>query len=446
MAREFKDSGIEWIGQIPKEWEVCRLKNVGYLYGGLTGKAGDDFNVGDEDTSYMLYIPFTNIFNNDTINPDQLFKVKIESGEVQNLVQKGDLLFLMSSEDFDGVGKPAIMEEQVENLGLNSFCKGMRVTNSETNSKYLFYLLSSHLLRELVRQEAKGFIRINLRQDRLSCCPVFLPSLTEQQKIADYLDKVCSEVDEMVAIQETMIEELKAYKQSVITEAVTKGLNPNAPMRNSGIDWIGEIPEHWELGRLKHVCKINGRIGFRGYTSEDLVSEGEGAYTIGGKHISRNVIDLSNPDYLSWDKYYESPEIMVKKGDMVIAQRGTLGRVALIREEIGPATINPSLVLLNNISNNAIYLYWWLCSSSISVKIDLLNTSTAVPMISQKQIENLELLLPPLAEQRAIAAYLDTKCSEIDSLIALKQAKIEELKEYKKSVIYEYVTGKKEVV
>ena len=142
MAREYKDSGIEWIGQIPKEWEVCRLKNVGYLYGGLTGKAGDDFNVGDEDTSYMLYIPFTNIFNNDTINPDQLFKVKIESGEVQNLVQKGDLLFLMSSEDFDGVGKPAIMEEQVENLGLNSFCKGMRVTNSETNSKYLFYLLT----------------------------------------------------------------------------------------------------------------------------------------------------------------------------------------------------------------------------------------------------------------------------------------------------------------
>ena len=156
MAREYKDSGIEWIGQIPKEWEVCRFKNVGYLYGGLTGKAGDDFNVEDEDTSYILYIPFTNIFNNDSINPNQLFKVKIESGEEQNLVQKGDLLFLMSSEDFDGVGKPAIMEEQVENLGLNSFCKGMRVTNSITNSKYLFYLLSSHLLRELVRQEAKG--------------------------------------------------------------------------------------------------------------------------------------------------------------------------------------------------------------------------------------------------------------------------------------------------
>ena len=433
MAREYKDSGIEWIGQIPKEWGIGKVKNY---YSLQTGFTPDTKNELYYDDNGALWVNISDMGDSHYISNT---KKKISDYYISKfkppIVPKGSLLYSFKL----SVGTVAIAgEEMYTNEAIAAFLQ-----KDGINLSFLYY--SSQVCIIFNANENIYGAKL-LNQDLINNATIIFPPLAEQQKIADYLDKVCGEVDEMVALQETMIEELKAYKQSVITEAVTKGLNPNVPMRNSGIDWIGEIPEHWELGRLKHVCKINGRIGFRGYTSEDLVSEGEGAYTIGGKHISRNVIDLSNPDYLSWDKYYESPEIMVKKGDMVIAQRGTLGRVALIREEIGPATINPSLVLLNNISNNAVYLYWWLCSSSISVKIDLLNTSTAVPMISQKQIENLELLLPPLAEQRAIATYLDTKCSEIDSLIALKQAKIEELKEYKKSVIYEYVTGKKEVV
>ena len=139
----YKDSGIAWLPQIPQSWNTRRLKDVGFLYGGLTGKSGEDFNVDDDEDSYMLYIPFTNIFNNSVINPKQMYKVKIEKGEHQNLVFKDDLLFLMSSEDYDGVGKPAIIEEQIDNLGLNSFCKGFRVTDNKTLPKYLFYYLSS---------------------------------------------------------------------------------------------------------------------------------------------------------------------------------------------------------------------------------------------------------------------------------------------------------------
>ena len=217
-----KDSGVEWIGEIPEGWEVKRLKNLGYLYGGLTGKSGDDFNVDDESNCpYMLFIPFTNIFNNSVIDTGQLFKVRIEEGEVQNLVLKNDLLFLMSSEDYDGVGKPAIIEEQIDNLSLNSFCKGFRISNPTVCAKYLFYHISSHLIREFIRQEAKGFIRINLRQDKLACIPVFLPPLTEQRAIADYLDQKCAEIDELIAIKQQKIEALKEYKKSVIFEYVT---------------------------------------------------------------------------------------------------------------------------------------------------------------------------------------------------------------------------------
>ena len=112
----YKNSGIEWIPYIPQSWKTMRLKNVGFLYGGLTGKTGDDFNVEDDNESYMLFIPFTNIFNNSIINPNQLYKVKVSNDENQNLVQKNDLLFLMSSEDYDGIGKPAILEDSIDNL------------------------------------------------------------------------------------------------------------------------------------------------------------------------------------------------------------------------------------------------------------------------------------------------------------------------------------------
>ena len=160
-----------------------RLKNVGFLYGGLTGKTGDDFNVEDDNESYMLFIPFTNIFNNSIINPNQLYKVKVSNDENQNLVQKNDLLFLMSSEDYDGIGKPAILEDSIDNLGLNSFSKGLRITNQDIYPKFLFYYLSSHVSRELVRREAKGFIRINLRQDRLHCCKIILPAFMSSKPL-----------------------------------------------------------------------------------------------------------------------------------------------------------------------------------------------------------------------------------------------------------------------
>lgn len=221
-AAPMRDSGIEWIGSIPEHWEVKRLKDVGYLYGGLTGKAGDDFIAEDDETcQYMRFIPYTNIFNNYLINPAQLYKVCIEEGEKQNLVNKGDILFLMSSEDYDGVGKPAMIDVQVDNLGLNSFCKGFRITDNGTYPKYLLYLLLSHTLREMVRQDGKGFIRINLRQDKLSTCPIILPDIVEQQAIADYLDEKCADIDSLIQTKQSKIDSLKEYKKSIIYEYVT---------------------------------------------------------------------------------------------------------------------------------------------------------------------------------------------------------------------------------
>ena len=210
--------------------------------------------------------------------------------------------------------------------------------------------------------------------------------------------------------------------------------------KDSGIEWIGEIPEHWEVVDLKYLSDIRGRIGFRGYTASDLVSEGEGAFVIGGKHINQCVLNMESPDYISWEKYYESPEIMVSKGDLVMAQRGTLGKVAIIEYDINEATINPSLVLIKNIKCQGKFLYYYLYSESTLTLISILNTATAVPMISQNQIENMPIPIPLSIEQQSIATYLDQKCGEIDELITLQEEMITKLQSYKQSVITETVT------
>lgn len=418
MSRELKYSGIPWIGDIPKDWKTKRLKNVGFLYGGLTGKSGDDFiSEDDESCSYMRFIPFTNIFNNDVINPNQLYKVRIEEGEEQNLVSKNDILFLMSSEDYDGVGKPAIIEQEISNLGLNSFCKGFRITDNDTFPKFMFYKLNSHIMRELVRQEAKGFIRINLRQDKLSACPIFLPSLSEQQKITSFLDKKCAEVDEMVALQEKMIEELKAYKQSVITEAVTKGLNPNAPMKDSGIEWIGEIPEHWNIARLKYYATIDSGDAI---SNEDINNEGEYPVYGGGEIMG----------------YFSNYNTVEDK--IIIGRVGA--RCGCITMPNQKCWASDNALVLNS-SMPLKYTYYLL----IAVNLNNLNTSNAQPLITSTKVKNVYIPINSTSEQQQIANYLDDKCSAIDNIISIKQQKIEELKDYKKSIIYEYVTGKKEV-
>ena len=203
---------------------------------------------------------------------------------------------------------------------------------------------------------------------------------------------------------------------------------------------LGIIPEDWEIVNLGSVAKINGRIGFRGYTTADLVGVGQGAYTIGGKHITNMVLDLHDAEYISWQKYYESPEIMVRKGDIVFAQRGTLGKSAFIVNDIGPATINPSLVLINKIKCDNEYLSYWLQCDKIVEYICSINSQTSIPMITQNQIEHIPVVLSRIkAEQQAIAEAL----GDIDGLIATLNKKIAKKRLIKQGAMSQLLTGKK---
>ena len=192
-----------------------------------------------------------------------------------------------------------------------------------------------------------------------------------------------------------------------------------------------EFFDNWKDSTIEENCELKGRIGFRGYTKKDLVDKDDGVLVLGGKHIQGNVLNLSEPTYLSWDKYYESPEIMVKKHDIIFSQRGSLGDCALINSDIGEATINPSMVLIKKISCDYRFLFYILVGNSIQKQVKSISTSTAVPMLSQKQIKNFSFKLPELSEQQKIASFL----SEVDKKLNLLQEKKDLLEDYKKGVM-----------
>ena len=443
--REMKDSGVTWIGDIPKEWSIAPLKGLGRFYGGLSGKAGDDFVV-EEGDYYELFVPFTNIFNNNVIQLDKLFKVKIFNGEKQTLVHKGDILFLMSSEDFDGLGKASLMNDEVENLHLNSFCKGFCPFDRVFPS-YLNYYLQGQPVREYIRSNGNGFIRINLKVSKLGTTPVLLPSLEEQRRIADFLDAKCAEIDSILEQTRASIEEYKALKQSVITEAVTKGIRGDRSMKDSGVEWIGEIPSDWDVLSFYKNNYIRGRLGWKGLKADEYVLEG--FPFLSAFNIIENHLDWNELNYITQERYDESPEIKLSVGDLLVVKDGAgIGKCARVDAlPLGPATVNSSLAVITSLGRlDYRFEYYYLLSAPFQQVIWFLKIGMGVPHLTQEKMREISIPCPSLVEQREIAAYLDEKCSTIDSLIASKEALIGELEAYKKSLIYEYVTGKKEVL
>lgn len=217
---EMKNSGVEWIGEIPSGWNVKKLKYIGDLYGGLTGKSGNDFN-NEENPNNKPFIPFTNIFNNVYISDKHFQYVNIEPNERQNKAMKNDLFFLMSSEGYDDLGKSSILISEIDELYLNSFCKGYRINNDNVNPLFINYQLLGNTHRKLISIEGKGFTRINLRQDKLKNTYMYIPPLQEQQQIVDYLDKETTKIDKIINIESKRIVLLKEYRQSLISSVVT---------------------------------------------------------------------------------------------------------------------------------------------------------------------------------------------------------------------------------
>ena len=437
---KYKDSGIAWIGSIPTHWEVKPFKTIYRLGKGLSITKADLTKNG---VAVINYGQIHSKLNIGTAIQDHLIKYvpdKYLKTDAKSLVFEGDVIFADTSEDLDGCGN-CIYVDRSMNLFAGYHTIIARNTSGFIN-KYLPYLFKTDLWRGQLRTTVSGVKVLSISQKILATTTVTLPPLNEQQQIADFLDRKCAEIDELVALQEVMIGELKAYKQSVITEVVTRGLNPDAPLRDSGVKWIGEIPKHWECGRLKNIISERLKYGANenGITYSELLPRYVRITDIIENELKENIEKQSLAEDVAKD-------YILTNGDILFARSGgTVGKSFIYKSSDGRCAFAGYLIKASiNSSNLPQYVYYYTKTDSYSEWKNRIFIQATIQNIGADKYSIMEIPLPPLPEQQAIADHLDRKCEEIDQLIAIKQEKIEQLKEYKKSVIFEYVTGKKRV-
>lgn len=431
MSRAMKDSGVPWLTDIPATWNVERGKAILAL---------QKRPVREEDEVITCF----------------------RDGEVVLRSERRTEGFTMSDKE---IGYQGINKGDIVIHGMDGFAGAMGVSKStgkgspvlvvctpkyDAVPQFIIYYLRALAMTNVFIALATGIRErsCDLRWNKIAELDFILPPATEQRFIANFLDKKCGEIDEMVSLQEKIIEELRAYKQSVITEAVCKGLNPDVPMKDSGIEGV-RVPLQWSARKFNHLCS---RI-------TDFVASGSFAA------LRENVPYLDSPDYamlvrtadLSNSARSEGRVYISKQsydflrnsnlygGEIVLPNIGSIGDVYIVPKDLYPRmSLAPNAITFSTLQNDKYYYYYFLGALGKKQLRDIAE-STAMPKFNKTDLKQLIVLCPPLEEQQDIANYLDTKCAEINALITVRQAKIDALKEYKKSIIYEYITGKKEV-
>lgn len=422
----YKNSGVQWLGEIPSHWEVKRLASY------FTER-----RVKVSDKEYEpLSVTKLGVF------PQWENVAKTNDGDNRKLVKKGD--FVINSRS-DRKGSSGVSDRD----GSVSLINIVLQPRNTIRADFSNYLLKSYKFIEEYYRNGRGIVADlwTTRYDEMKMIKLAVPSLEEQSAIASYLDTATAKIDAAIAYQQKMIDLLNERKQIIINRAVTKGLNPDAKMKDSGVEWIGEVPEHWEIKKLKHLAKVFGRIGFRGYNASDLVGEGEGAITLSPSNMKEHKMQYGKCTYLSWDKYYESPEIMIKNGDVLFVKTGsTYGKSCLVENLPMEATINPQLVVFKEFNCSNSFFEYLLQSNIIRNQVELSVIGGTIPTISQEKILNYIVPIPNMSEQLLIVNAINDRCKPINEAIINTNNQISLLQERKQIIINEVVTGKVKII
>jgi len=420
LSNNMKHSGIEWIGNIPSDWEIKKLKYVTRLRNEIGRLYDDDIYLGLEniESSTGKYI------QTETEYDDGFYSV----------VKKGDILF----------GKLRPYLEKVYMSDIDGFCSGEFVNFKEFNGekRYLFYFLLSHGFIEIVNSSTYGAKMPRAEWEYIKNLNIPMPILYEQNAIAAFLDTQCNKIDNIITELEQQIEILKQYKTSLITETVTKGLNKNVPMKNSGIDWIGKIPAHWEVGRIKYCYDIV--LGKMLQPVQEGNKDREVHYMC-AVNVTWDGIDLSILKKM-WFSPSEVRMYLLQKGDLLVTEGGDVAIACIWNNELQECCIQNALHLIrNNGKNLNSFLYYWLYFLKHTGYIDLVCNKATITHFTKEKFGESPICTIPVEEQKAISNFLDEKLVSINQMIKAKQQSIDTMKAYKKSLIYEYVTGKKRV-
>ena len=431
MAREMKDSGIEWIGEIPKGWEVVKVKNIFKNTKKIVGDREKEFE--------RLALTLKGVLKRDKNDNKGLQSEKFSTYQI---LEKNELVFKMIDLENKNTSRVGFSKH----TGIVS--PVYIILNNTKYTRYGYYFFYDMWQRYIFNTLGNNGVRSALNAKDMLNLPFLKLDLREQGKIVNYLDKKVTDIDLIIEKTKTTIENYKKYKQSIITEAVTKGLNPDVEMKDSGIKLIGQIPKQWKIRKIKSFLSVISK----GTTPKEISSNKSEKYNI--KYIKSE--NIFNGLVVDIPKFYITSEINeeLKRSQLqedilfVIAGAG-IGKTAIMPSSLLPANTNQAVSFLRlkeEYKDYKKYLWYFLQSNILKIYIELFSVQSAQPNLSMENLSNLKISLPEISEVEKIADYLDKKVSEIDNLIFKKESLINEMEEYKKSLIYECVTGKKEII
>lgn len=423
-----KNSGIEWIGEIPDSWQLVNIGNVLKEYK----------NENKLLDTHALQFKYGTIVPKKEANATQDV---LDILSKYNVVKPNIIMVNGLNLAFDFVTQRVALVKE------NGVITSTYIALSPQNlvvPQYATYVLKSYDFQKVFHSLGRG-LRCMLSYDILRREKMPLPSLDEQKSIVNCLEQKLTEVDKLIEVQQAQIEKLKEYKQSVITEAVTKGLDPTAPMKDSGVEWIGKISVESRIEKLKFLLSCPMQYGANESGSKEV---GDGIRYVRITDITEENALKNSEDNMYLPQSLAENYILRDKDVLFARSGGTVGKTFIYEEKYGKCAFAGYLIkaecdkkkllarFLSYYTQSSIYELW---KNSIFIQATIQN-------IGATKYSNMEMVVHSIEEQKNIVSYLDDKCAKIDKLIALKQSKIEKLQEYKKSLIYEYVTGKKEVI
>lgn len=442
MKEQMKSSGIDWIGNIPLDWNAKKVK---YVISDIKDGTHGTF---DRVESGELLLSAKNVFDDGIRigeNESEISILDYKSIISNGFPKRNDVLLCCVGT----IGRCCVYEYD-QSIAFQRSVAFLRPLQ-QTNARYLKYALQSDstLIQEqfLINKSAQDGLYMGSVRELIIPYP---NSKSEQQAIADFLDKECAQIDSIAADLEKQIALLQQYKNSLITETVTKGLDKSVPMKDSGVEWLGKIPAHWDFKRLKFMLESSSdsmKVGPFGsaLSGSDFTDEGKWVYN------QRVVLDNNfseNTTFVSEEKFQEMRSFAVYPGDILITTRGTIGKVAIVPEGANEGILHPCIIkfrvdkemiipeLLQLIFNE---------SDFVKDQFTLMSNATTIEVIYSYSLKDILLPVIPADEQEKIYAYLSKKCIAIDGIIAEKQKALATITQHKKSLIYEYVTGKKRV-
>jgi len=422
------------MNSIPTGWTKNRMKYC------VTLNPSYSKNLNDSDS--ISFIPME-CLTNGSICPKTDVVGRVKTG--YTFFADGDIIMAKVTPCYEN-GNIAIVQNLLNGIGFGT--SELYVFRCKTlDTTYLFYFLQNDEFKQLcigTMYGTGGLKRVSL--DFIRNYTFYVPPFAKQNRIASFLDTKCSLIDSTIQKEREVVDKLKEYRQAVITEAVTKGIRAGVPMKDSGVEWIGEIPEGWIYCRIKYNTYLKGRIGWQGLKASEFLDNGP--YLVTGTDFENGKVNWNVAYHISSERYAEAPEIQLKVGDLLITKDGTVGKLAYIDNLPDCASLNSHLVVLRPTTTKYInqYLYWVLSSDIFTIYTELKQDGSIMASLSQEKLNNFSFSLPPTYEQQEIVDYLDKKCSGIDATIQKRELAIEKLTAYKQSLIYECVTGKKEVL